>query len=327
MTATATPSIDIYLTADDLRAALERDVRVGLTAPEKWLPPVWFYDDRGSALFDEITRLEEYYPTRAERALLTAHAPEIAVRSGADTLVELGAGTCDKSRVLLDAFTAAGTLRRYVPLDVSDGTLWTAANELVDEYPGLDVHAVVGDFVRHMNRIPAEGRRMVAFLGSTIGNFYPDQRRRFLFDLDCTMAHGDSFLIGTDLIKDEKLLIAAYDDSSGVTAEFNKNVLHVLNRELHAGFDIDRFQHVALWNEEDHRIEMRLRSLDDQVVDIKDLDLQVSFAAGEDLLTEISTKFTRDSVEAELFEAGFIVDAMWEAPEGEFLLTLSSPYC
>ncbi|MGH9016631.1 MAG: L-histidine N(alpha)-methyltransferase [Acidimicrobiales bacterium] len=327
MTAAATPSIDIHLTGDDLRAALERDVRVGLSAPEKWLPPVWFYDDRGSALFDEITRLEEYYPTRAERALLQAHAPDIAARSGADTLVELGAGTCDKSRLLLDAMVGAGTLRRYVPLDVSDGTLWTAATALAAEYPGLAVHAVVGDFDRHIDRIPAGGRRMVAFLGSTIGNFYPDQRRRFLFDLDCTMVHGDTLLIGTDLIKDEKKLVAAYDDAPGVTAEFNRNVLHVLNRELHAEFDPGRFQHVALWNEEDGRIEMRLRSLDDQRVAIADLDLEVSFAAGEDLLTEISTKFTRAGVEAELDDAGFVVDAMWEAPEGEFLLTLATCYC
>jgi dimethylhistidine N-methyltransferase len=327
VTGTATPSIDVHLTGDDLRAALERDVRVGLTAPAKWLPPVWFYDDRGSALFDEITRLEEYYPTRAERALLVAHAPAMAARSGADTLVELGAGTCDKSRVLLDALVGAGTLRRYVPLDVSDGTLWTAVTALVEEYPGLEVHAVVGDFDRHMVRIPVAGRRMVAFLGSTIGNFYPEHRRRFLFDLDCTMVHGDSFLLGTDLIKDEKKLIAAYDDAAGVTAEFNRNVLHVLNRELHADFDPARFDHVALWNEEDHRIEMRLRSLDDQTVVIADLDLEVGFAAGEDLLTEISTKFTRAGVESELFEAGFIVDAMWEAPEGEFLLTLAVPYC
>jgi len=327
VSSTATPSIDIHLTGDDLRAALERDVRTGLTAASKWLPPVWFYDDRGSALFDEITRLEEYYPTRAERGLLQAHAPEIAARSGADTLVELGAGTCDKSRVLLDALLAAGTLRRYVPLDVSDGTLWTAATSLVDEYPGLAVHAVVGDFDRHIVRIPVDGRRMVAFLGSTIGNFDPEHRRRFLFDLDCTMAHGDSFLLGTDLIKDEKKLVAAYDDAAGITAEFNRNVLHVLNRELHAAFDPPSFQHVALWNEADSRIEMRLRSLVDQVVPIADLDLEVSFAAGEDLLTEISTKFTRSGVEAELFEAGFVVDAAWEAPGGEFLLTLATPYC
>jgi L-histidine N-alpha-methyltransferase len=327
MAGPSSASIDVHLTAADLRQALENDVRVGLTAEAKWLPPVWFYDDRGSALFDEITRLEEYYPTRAERGLLVGHAPEIAARSGADTLVELGAGTCDKSRVLLDAMVAAGTLRRYVPLDVSDGTLWTAAQALAQEYPGLDVHAVVGDFDRHIGLIPAEGRRMVAFMGSTIGNFTPEHRRRFLFDLDCTMAHGDSFLLGTDLIKDEKKLVAAYDDAAGVTAEFNRNVLHVLNRELHADFEPDCFQHVALWNEEEHRIEMRLRALDAQTVHIADLGLVVHFAAGEDLLTEISTKFSREAVESELYQSGFIVDAMWEAPEGEFLLTLATPYC
>jgi L-histidine Nalpha-methyltransferase len=327
VTPAATASIDVHLTGDDLRAALERDVRTGLGAPAKWLPPVWFYDDRGSELFDEITRLEEYYLTRAERGLLEAHAPDIAVRAGADTLVELGAGTCDKSRVLLDAMRAAGTLRRYVPLDVSDGTLWSAATALAAEYPGLEVHAVVGDFHRHIDRIPAEGRRMVAFLGSTIGNLDPDERRRFLFDLDCSMAHGDSLLLGTDLVKDEKRLLAAYDDASGVTAAFNRNVLDVLNRELHAGFDPQRFDHVALWNEVDGRIEMRLRSRDDQVVPIADLDLEVAFAAGEDLLTEISTKFTRQGVESELFAAGFVVDAMWEAPDGEFLLTLATCYC
>jgi len=327
MTPTAAPSLDVHLSPADLRAALERDVRVGLAAPAKSLPPVWFYDDRGSALFDEITRLEEYYPTRAERALLEAHAPEIAARSGADTVVELGAGTCDKSRVLLDAFRGGGGLRRYVPLDVSDGTLRSAAEALVEEYPGLAVHAVVGTFDEHLVEIPAGGRRLVAFLGSTIGNFHPDHRRRFLFDLDCALAHGDSFLLGTDLVKDEKKLVAAYDDAAGVTAAFNRNVLHVLNRELHAGFEPDRFDHVALWNDEEHRIEMRLRSSCHQTVRIDDLDMVVTFAAGEDLLTEISTKFTRPGVEAELFEAGFVVDAMWEAPEAEFLLTLATPYC
>src|SRR5580658_5298696 len=265
--------MDVHLSADDLRAALENDVRTGLSTEHKWLPPVWFYDDRGSLLFDEITRLPEYYLTRAERKLLEDHAPEIAAAAEADTLVELGAGTCDKSRVLLDAMEATGTLRRYVPLDVSDGTLWAAATALADEYPGLDVHAVVGDFDHHIVHLPVKGRRMVAFLGSTIGNFDPEHRRRFLFDLDCTMTHGDSLLLGTDLIKDEKKLVAAYDDAAGVTAEFNRNVLRVLNRELHAGFDPGRFEHVALWNEEDGRIEMRLRSLDDQLVPIADIDL------------------------------------------------------
>jgi L-histidine N-alpha-methyltransferase len=319
--------MDVHLSTEDLRGALENDVRVGLTAEHKWLPPVWFYDDRGSQLFDEITRLPEYYLTRAERHLLEEHAPEIATTAQADTLVELGAGTCDKSRVLLDAMERTGSLRRYVPLDVSDGTLWAAATTLADEYPGLLVHAVVADFHLHIDRVPSEGRRLVAFLGSTIGNLTPEQRRRFLFDLDCTMAHGDRLLLGTDLVKDRARLLAAYDDAQGITAAFNRNVLRVLNRELHASFEPDQFEHVAVWNEEEQRIEMRLRSLSDQVVTISDLSIDIVFAAGEDLLTEISSKFTRQGVEDELYAAGFLVDAMWEAPGDDFLLTLARPYC
>jgi L-histidine Nalpha-methyltransferase len=321
------PSMDVHLSADDLRAALERDVRIGLSADDKWLPPVWFYDDRGSQLFDDITRLPEYYLTRAERAVLEERAADIAGAAEADTLVELGAGTCDKSRVLLDAMEKAGQLRRYVPLDVSDGTLWTAANELAGEYPGLLVHAVVGDFHLHLDRVPSEGRRLVAFLGSTIGNLAPEQRRRFLFDLDCAMDHGDRLLLGTDLVKDHERLVAAYDDRQGVTAEFNRNVLRVVNRELHADFDPDRFAHVARWNGDDQWIEMRLRSLDEQVVTIADLSFDIRFARGEDLLTEISAKFTRQGVEDELYRAGFLVDNMWEDPNGDFLLTLARPYC
>lgn len=321
------PSMDVHLRADDLRSALARDVYAGLTSAPKRLPPVWFYDEVGSALFDEITRLEDYYLTRAERALLEAHAAEIVDRAGADTLVELGAGTCDKSRILLDAMQEAGTLQRFVPLDVSDVTLWAAAEALTAQYPNLAVHAVVGDFHRHIDRIPTGGRRLVAFLGSTIGNLEPHERRKFLFDLDCSMSYGDSLLLGTDLVKDEKTLLAAYDDTSGVTAAFNRNVLHVLNRELHAGFDPERFAHVAVWNDAASWIEMRLRSLDDQIVPIADLGIEVAFAAGEDLLTEVSAKFTRQGVEAELVAAGFVVDAMWEAPGGAFLLTLARLYC
>jgi L-histidine N-alpha-methyltransferase len=321
------PSIDVHLSGDDLRDALERDVRTGLTAEQKWLPPVWFYDERGSQLFDEITRLPEYYLTRAERGVLEAHADEIADRAGADTLVELGAGTCEKSRILLDAMQRMGTLRRYVPLDVSDETLWVAATALAAEYPGVEVHAVVGDFHRHLDQVPSVGRRLVAFLGSTIGNLTPEERGRFLFDLDCVVGHEDRLLLGTDLVKDPARLVAAYDDAAGVTAEFNRNVLRVLNRELHASFEPDCFDHVAVWNEEASWIEMRLRSRTRQVVSIADLDLDIVFEPGEDLLTEISAKFTVSGVEKELFEAGFDVDATWVAPGEEFLLTLARPYC
>ena len=326
MTTGRAPSVDVHLRAGELREALERDVRRGLQADQKWLPPVWFYDDRGSALFDEITRLPEYYLTRAERRLLESFSGEIAERSGAQVLVELGAGTCEKSRILLDALSKTGTLEKYVPLDVSDQTLFDAATSLAAEYPELNVHAVVGDFSLHIDRVPADGRRLVVFLGSTIGNLGPEQRARFLFDLDCTMTYGDSLLLGTDLVKDRSRLLAAYDDAAGVTAEFNRNVLFVLNRELGASFDPSQFEHVAVWNDDMSHIEMRLRSLLDQTVPIKELHMEVHFSRGEDLLTETSAKFTREGVEKELSEAGLVVDNMWEDPEG-FLLTLATPYC
>jgi L-histidine N-alpha-methyltransferase len=320
------PTIDIHLTSEDLQEAMARDVWSGLQDPEgKRLPPIWFYDDRGSELFDEITRLPEYYLYRAERRLLEAHAPEIAERSQANVLVELGAGTCEKSRIILDAMSAASTLETYIPLDVSDTTLLTAATAICEEYDGLAVHAVVGDF-SHVDRIPTSGRRLIAFLGSTIGNLGPDQRKRFLFDLDCIMGRGEHLLLGADLVKDVSRLLAAYDDAAGVTAAFNKNVLHVLNRELGADFDPSQFEHVAVWNEEMSHIEMRLRSLIGQTVVIKQLGLEVQFAKGEELLTETSAKFTREGLEKELFAAGLIVDRMWEDSDG-FLLTLASPYC
>ena len=327
MTSQATLQIDIHLTARDLRAALEEDVRTGLTATPKSIPPVWFYDEAGSRLFEEITRLPEYYPTRAERSLLTENAGAIAAGAGADTLVELGAGACDKTRILLDAMRSRGPLERYVPFDVSDEFLRAAAVGLVDDYPDLQVHAVVGDFHQHLNRIPPEGRRLVAFLGGTIGNLDPAARRRFLFDLNCTMAGHDHLLLGTDLVKDPRRILAAYDDPSGVTAAFNRNVLSVLNRELGSRFDRDRFEHVAEWNIAEQWIEMRLRSTCDQIVPIDRLGIDVPFSRGEDVLTEISAKFTPEGVERELLQSDFVVDDMWGAEDGEFLLTLAHPYC
>ena len=315
------------MTSDDLRTAMERDVRCGLTSVPKQLPPVYFYDDRGSRLFDEITRLPEYYPTRCERWILETHAKDMAQRSNADTLIELGAGTCEKSRVLLDAMQSTGRLERYVPLDVSDTTIWGAATALADEYPGLAVHAVVADFHRHLGVLPRDGRRLFAFLGGTIGNLTPAERRRFLVDLDCVMDPGDRLLLGTDLIKDRARLVRAYDDTAGVTAEFNRNVLHVLNRELGADFDPGRFEHVAKWNEDDQRIEMWLRASEDQTIRIADLDLEVVFRAGEEMLTEISSKFNPDALEAELIACGFVVESTWTSEGDEFLMTLARPYC
>ena len=317
------PTIDVHLTPDDLRDAMEADVRSGLTATPKQLPPVYFYDDRGSRLFDEITRLPEYYPTRAERSILEAHAGEIVEAAGADVLVELGAGTCEKSRVLLDAMRAQGLLGAYVPLDVSDTTLWEAATALADEYPGLAVRAVVGDFHRHLDQLDAPGRRLFAFLGGTVGNFEPTQRAAFLASLAEVMRTGDRFLLGTDVIKDPARLVAAYDDAAGVTAEFNRNVLHVLNRELGADFVPERFAHVARWNASDHRIEMWLRSLDGGRVTVADLGLEVTFAPGEEMLTEISTKFSLDALRDELEVCGLVVDDTWTAEGDEFVLTLA----
>ncbi len=320
-------TLDVHLSADDLRSALEDDVRVGLGSTEKQLPPVWFYDEAGSVLFEEITRLEAYYPTRAERALLTRHAGDVADLCRADTLVELGAGACDKTRLLLDAMAARGPLLRYLPFDVSDEFLRNAVTGLLDDYADLEVHAVVGDFHRHLDRIPDSGRRLVAFLGGTIGNLVPEQRRRFLFDLNCAMSPGDHLLIGADLVKDPARLVAAYDDPEGVTAAFNRNVLRVLNRRLGADFEPDAFTHVALWNADEQWIEMRLRAEQAHDVRIADLDMDVRFARGEELLTEISAKFTPERLVDELTGADFVVDGLWGAEAGEFALVLAHPYC
>jgi L-histidine N-alpha-methyltransferase len=320
-------TIDVHLSPDEVRRQMRADALTGLQAAEKSIPPVWFYDERGSTLFEEITQLPEYYPTRAERALLESHASSIAEMSKADTLVELGAGACDKTRVLLTALQEAGTLARYVPFDVSDEFLRNSATTLSEEFDTLDIHLVIGDFHQHLAEIPTEGRRMVAFLGGTIGNLNPAQRARFLFDLNCTMSSDDSLLLGTDLVKDRRRLVAAYDDAAGVTADFNRNVLHVLNEQLGGDFDPSQFQHVALWNEDEQWIEMRLRAQESTEVSLRGAGITVRFDEGEDLLTEISSKFTPDRVEQELSEAGFVVEGMWGADEGEFLLSLAHPYC
>ena len=319
-----TLTVDNHLPADFLSAALREDVLRGLTATPKWLPPKWFYDDRGSELFDEITRLPEYYPTRAERSILDERAADIAAASGADTLVELGAGSAEKTRLLLDALRDAGTLRRFVPVDVSEGALRQAATGILADYPGLTVHAVAADFEQHLDQLPNGGRRLVAFLGGTIGNLVPDQRAAFLRSVRDTLRPGETLLLGTDLVKSPDVLVPAYDDAAGVTAEFNKNVLHVVNRELKADFDPDGFAHVAIWDAEAEWIEMRLRSLRDQRVRVELLNLDVSFARGEELRTEVSAKFRPDGVAAELDAAGFDLTEWWTDSESRFGLSLST---
>ncbi|MDA0566873.1 L-histidine N(alpha)-methyltransferase [Streptomonospora sp. S1-112] len=319
------PRIDHYLTPDDLAKALRRDAAEGLGARPRSLPPKWFYDERGSALFEEITTLAEYYPTRAERAILRRSAPEIARACGADTLVELGAGSGEKTRLLLDALRARGTLRRFVPVDVSGAFLRESAAAIGAAYPGLEVHAVVADFERHLHLLPAGGRRAVAVLGSTLGNQPPDRRVSFLADLREGFAPGDTLLLGLDLVKDPARLVAAYDDARGVTAEFNRNVLRVLNRELDADFAPEDFDHVALWDPRAEWIEMRLRARTAQRAAVRAIGLTVDFAAGEEVRTEISAKFRRAGVEAELGRAGFRLEHWWTDPAGDFAVLLARP--
>jgi L-histidine N-alpha-methyltransferase len=303
--------------------ALRADVRAGLTASPKRLPPKYFYDARGSELFDEITRLPEYYPTRAETRILRQHSADIARLARPESLVELGSGTSAKTRLLLRALDAEGTLRRFVPFDVDPTVLADAAGALTAEYPALKVEPVVGDFEQSLDGLPAGGGLMIAFLGSTIGNMEPAARGDFLARVSAAMRPGDTFLLGTDLVKDPARLQRAYDDAAGVTAAFNKNVLLVINRELGADFDADSFAHVAVWDARNEWIEMRLRSVPDQVVRVADLDLTVPFTAGEQMRTEISAKFRRDGVASELAAAGLELVRFWTDPDGDFGLSLS----
>jgi L-histidine Nalpha-methyltransferase len=319
-----TLSLSNYLAADSAAQALRRDVRIGLTQTPKSLPPKWFYDSVGSDLFDQITRLPEYYPTRAEAQILRARSAEIAAASGADTLVELGSGTSEKTRMLLDALRDSGSLHRFIPFDVDAGVLNAAGSAIQREYPGIEIDAVCGDFEEHLGKIPRIGRRLVVFLGSTIGNLTPSPRTDFLSALSGMLQPGDSLLLGTDLVKDAGRLVRAYDDSAGVTAQFNRNVLAVVNRELDADFDLDAFEHVARWNADEERIEMWLRASAPQRARIAALDLTVDFAAGEEVLTEVSCKFRPDGVAAELAAADLRRTHWWTDPSGDFGLSLST---
>ncbi|MEU8424680.1 L-histidine N(alpha)-methyltransferase [Micromonospora sp. NPDC048835] len=317
---TAEP-LEIYLEEGDLERGLRDDVRAGLSAGSKWLPPKWFYDARGSELFEEITRLSEYYPTRAERAVLAAHAPDVAALTGAKTLIELGSGSSEKTRLLLDAFTRRGGLGTFVPLDVSVSALRGSTAQIAADYPGLRVRGIVGDFTRQLDRLPTGGRRLVVFLGGTIGNLLPAERAEFLTAMRAALEVGDWLLLGTDLVKDPSVIVPAYDDAAGVTAEFNRNVLHVINRELGADFDPDAFAHVAVWDPEHEWIEMRLRAT--RPMSVRVLGLTVDFAAGEELRTEVSAKFRREGIAAELATAGFATQEFWTDPDALFGVTLA----
>jgi L-histidine Nalpha-methyltransferase len=317
-------TFDVHLDADWAHDALVDDVRRGLTRHPLRLPPRWLYDERGSELFERITRLAEYYPTEAERGLLRREANRIVELTGADTVIELGSGTSDKTRTLLDAFHRGGRLRRFVPVDVSESTLREAAEQLVVRYPGLEVRGVVGDFTLHVAQLPTDGVPLVAFLGSTIGNLYVEERHAFLSMLADQLPSYGWLLLGVDLVKPVDRLVAAYDDGEGTTAEFTRNVLHVVNRQLDADFDPEAFTHVALWDPSQHRMDLRLRANGDQHVRIPGADVEIDLFDGDEIRVEISTKFDVPGIAGELGDAGFRVRQLWTDGPGDVALVLAS---
>ena len=315
--------VEVHLPEGGALAGMAEVVREGLSCPFKELPPKYFYDERGSALFERITELPEYYPTRIERLLLEGDAAAIVAAAQPTTLIELGSGAASKTRCLLDPMSAAGSLETYIPVDISEEITRRVADELVREYEGLRVRGIVCDYETHLERIPREEGGLIAFLGGTIGNFRPAARRSFLARIATLMYPGDRFLLGTDLVKDPARLEAAYNDAGGVTAEFNRNVLSVLNRELGANFDTELFEHVAFWDADNEWIDIRLRSLAEQFIDITELDMRVHFARNEEMRTEISTKFTRERLESSYADAGLELVEWWTDPDELYALSLS----
>ncbi|KXP08346.1 dimethylhistidine N-methyltransferase [Tsukamurella pulmonis] len=318
-----TPPIRVHTSDSDLDAALLDDVRRGLTSTPKSLPPKWFYDAVGSELFERITRLPEYYPTRTETALLREAAPEIVGIARPHTMIELGSGSSEKTRILLDAGVEQGELQRYLPQDVSVSALQGAVAALRVDYPGLEIEGIVGEFADTIDRLPPGERRMVTFLGGTIGNMVPAERAVFLAAIAAALDPGETLLLGAGLVTDPAVLVPAYDDAEGVTAEFNRNVLRVLNERLGADFDPEAFAHVALWDAANEWIEMRLKATRAMRVAIPGADLTVDLAAGEQILTEISAKFREDGLRSELSAAGFTPDRIWTDPQRRFALILA----
>ncbi len=315
--------IEVRLDEEDRRSALHDETFWGLRAEPKELSPVWLYDERGSRLFERITRLPEYYPTRSERKILGRCAAEVAARTGAATLIELGSGTSEKTRLLLDALQAAGTLGCFVPLDASEDVLLRSARTVAERYPALRVHAIVGDFERHLGALPEGRRRLVAFLGSTIGNLHPERRGRFLAALAAVLGPGDALLLGVDLVKDPGVIEAAYNDPGGVTEEFVRNALTALNRDLHADFAQRRFAYQACWDPAREWVDIALRALEGHAVRVEELEADVVFAAGERLRIEVSAKFRRESLERELAAAGMRLEEWWTDADGSFALLLA----
>lgn len=323
MNAAPEPVVSVLLDPDHAGDSLIDDVRRGLGSHPRTLSPKWLYDDRGSELFDQITKLPDYYPFAAEHEILSEHADEIAAASGASTLIELGSGTSEKSRILLDAFTATGRLQRFSPVDVSEATLRQATEALAERYPGLQVEAVVGDFTLHLAQLPGGDRRTIAFLGSTIGNLYREERAAFLGALSDVLVPGDSLLLGVDLVKSVDRLIAAYHDRDGVTEDFVRNVLHVLNRELGGEIDPGGFSYVPFWDPQMERMDLRLRAEMPQRVRLPGAELDFTLACGEEVRVEISTKFRVSGISAELEEVGLAVRQVWTDRAGDFAVLLA----
>ncbi|OZE23836.1 L-histidine N(alpha)-methyltransferase [Rhodococcus sp. 05-2254-6] len=316
-------TVDVHLADTALLDELRKDVRDGLTADPKWLSPKYFYDALGSELFEQITVLPEYYPTRTERALLEGHALDVAEATGSTMLIELGSGSSEKTKILLSAGVKHGSLETYVPQDVSVTALEGAIEQISHEFPALEVRGIVSDFTDTLHNLPSGQARTIAFLGGTLGNLIPEERREFLGAIADALDPGEYLLLGVGLVIDPKVLVPAYDDAAGVTAKFNRNVLSVINSRLGGNFDPDAFEHVALWNAEQEWIEMRLRANAPQEVYLADLDLQVHFDAGEDLRTEISAKFRPEGITEELAAAGFGVEHLWSDAESRFALILA----
>ncbi len=318
-----TVTVDAHLPSDWARGAMREDIHRAFTRRPMILPPKWLYDDRGSEIFDGITRLPEYYPTEAEREILAGHAAEIAAVTGATTVVELGSGTSDKTRTLLDAFWSTGQLERFVPLDVSEATLLAAADMLAARYEGLEVRAVVGDFTRHLQQLPRGGTRLVAFLGGTLGNFYEEERRAFLGAMADSLEEGEWLLLGVDRVKEVGRILDAYNDSAGLTDDFIKNVITVLNRELDGDLPVQDFDYIPFWDAKQERVDMRLRATAPIQSRIAALDLDVALDLGEELRVEISNKFRIDQLDAELASLGFELAHSWTDANEDFGMVLA----
>ncbi|MGK7911371.1 MAG: L-histidine N(alpha)-methyltransferase [Synechococcus sp.] len=318
-------AIHSLVTSDIAQESARRDARAGLSATPKSLPPYFFYDDRGSQLFEQICQLPEYYPTRTEAAILSDYAAEIVEITGACELVELGSGSSIKTRLLLNAYAAAGHPLRYLPIDVSDGILKRSANELLQDYPTLRVHALASTYDRGLASLPASQlpHRAIAFIGSSLGNLPAEQCQSFLNTIATALQPGEFFLLGIDLHKDTAILEAAYDDLQGVTAAFNLNMLQHLNHRFGGNFKLECFQHHSFYNESKRQIEIYLKSLVDQTVTLKELDLTVKFAAEELMMTEISRKFELFDMKQQLSELGLNPIRAWSDPNHYFALVLA----